>query len=514
MHFTTGLATLLAVLHVVEPGSAIPVPDRFEQTHLRLVADVPFSNPQSRALVNRLSSRDLISRSPERDFAAQSGRDLAANIALNVDVNASGFRLLSASSKSPSGSKAPGVVRPRTLRGRRFHGHRWHHRLRAVRREESIKPRSTSIEGIPGTIDIMSPTQDDPVGLRLASLSISNAPSETNEFILNASGINASTIYLMVSSEVSLADGSLTVRLGVPVFDQAVASFVPYCATFGSQQTSPLLAAECTAEGKGISNHSSQLFSYDPPSGVLKPLWIADAPANSNTASNATAENIDGSEGGLTGASNTTKESQAKDEDRVPTSPRNVTLVFTPDLDESIPIVNSRLQRLNDTSLGIADTNDDGIIYGSILPTVTDDASLSQAISSAVPPTMPTGDITDRVDDSADSAAVLPVFIVASDEDSSSASEEDEVNWSSDEPADATSSAEEPNEAQEATTSSLTERQVDNGAEMSDDDEDCLSAEENNLPPATLVNVESVDTGYPWKFNPSDDALDPSDFGK
>ncbi|KAG8799619.1 hypothetical protein FRC16_004711 [Serendipita sp. 398] len=318
----------------------------------------------------------------------------------------------------------------------------------------------------------------------------------------------------MVSSEVSLADGSLTVRLGVPVFDQAVASFVPYCATFGSQQTSPLLAAECTAEGKGISNHSSQLFSYDPPSGVLKPLWIADAPANSNTAPNATAENIDGSEGGLTGASNTTKESQAKDEDRVPTSPRNVTLVFTPDLDESIPIVNSRLQRLNDTSLGIADTNDDGIIYGSILPTVTDDASLSQAISSAVPPTMPTGDITDGVDDSADSAAVLPVFIVASDEDSSSASEEDEVNWSSDEPADATSSAEEPNEAQEATTSSLTERQVDNGAEMSDDDEDCLSAEENNIPPATPVNVESVDTGYPWKFNPSDDALDPSDFGK
>ncbi|KAG8835564.1 hypothetical protein FRC17_002484 [Serendipita sp. 399] len=504
MHFTPRLATLFAVLHALEPTSGFPVPEKIDHAHISLIADASLSNSQSRALLSHLSSRGLTSGFYSKDGTTHALRDLATNIAVGIDVNASGFQLLSAVSKSSIGSRSSHIIGPRSLRGRRYHGHKWHHRLRSLHGGNRINSRRAPLEGIPGTIDIMSPIENDPVGVRLASLSVSNEPSEANEFVLNASGFNASIVYLMVSGEVSLADGSLTVRLGVPVFDQALASFVPYCATFNFKQASPLIAAKCAIQGEGITSQYSQLFSYDSSSGVLKPLWASTSPMNSNYAANATTEDVDEP---VEGPSNTTQVSPSPDGNDVPNPPQNVSLIFTPELDDSFPVVNSRPQRLNDTSYNTIATEDDSDVHNSTLPLPADDVN-STSVSQDTPSAETTmNEPSEESQDSDHPTTVMPVFIVGSDEASYPEEGEDQGDWSSDEPSDA-SPAPELDESSETTP---TKREENDGTEMNGDEVTC----EDSFSPENAAKVTGVDTGYPWRFNPSESYQDDvSDFGE
>ena len=198
---------------------------------------------------------------------------------------------------------------------------------------------------------MQSPTAESPVGERIASLSVSTESSEENQFVLNASGVNASTVYLVVKSDVPMKDGSLMVALQVPVFDQAKASYVAYCATFDTAQASPLTAVGCINGDQDVTDHSSQLFSYNSTSGVVKPLWLTSAPLP-DMGSPATAKEEDAAaqDQELPEESDSTDPSSDSSGGAAP-EPESVSLVFTPDLDSSTPVVNFQ------SSIGIGDSS-------------------------------------------------------------------------------------------------------------------------------------------------------------
>jgi hypothetical protein len=139
-----------------------------------------------------------------------------------------------------------------------------------------------------------------------------------------------------------MKDGSLTVALQVPVFDQAKASYVAYCATFDTAQASPLTAVGCINGDQDVTDHSSQLFSYDSTSGVIKPLWLTSAPLpDMGSPATAKEEDIAAQDQELPEESDSTDPSSDSPGGAAPV-PESVSLVFTPDLDSSTPVVNSQ----------------------------------------------------------------------------------------------------------------------------------------------------------------------------
>lgn len=177
---------------------------------------------------------------------------------------------------------------------------------------------------------------NSPTGERIASLAVSTEANEENQFILNASGVNASTVYLVVKGDAPMVDGTVMVALQVPVFDPAKASYVLYCAIFDTTEAGPLKAAQCIDDDSEVTDHGSRLFSYNGTSGVIKPLWPTSA-APLDTGSTTTSDEGDQE---LPEESDPGSPSDSSDND-VP-APQTVSLVFTPDLNSTIPIVNSQ----------------------------------------------------------------------------------------------------------------------------------------------------------------------------
>ncbi|KAH9967140.1 hypothetical protein BC827DRAFT_1171801 [Russula dissimulans] len=144
------------------------------------------------------------------------------------------------------------------------------------------RKRADHMDGASGRIDIMSPS-DAPAGAtRIASLVLSpmseNSTTPSSEFVLNASDMNATQIYLHASSfnssNITAALGEIGVTLRMAMFDVTSASVIPYCATFDPAPSAPapLKAEKCTEDPVG--ERKSQLFAFHPASGTVRPMWF------------------------------------------------------------------------------------------------------------------------------------------------------------------------------------------------------------------------------------------------
>ncbi|KAF8498533.1 hypothetical protein F5888DRAFT_1689789 [Russula emetica] len=143
-----------------------------------------------------------------------------------------------------------------------------------------------SMSGVPGRIDIMSPTDDVSGGKRIASLVLASSTSATSEdsatspsaFVLNASDINGTQVYLLPSpsnsSKSMLTPDEIGVRIQLEMFDVTSASNVPYCATYDPDPPAPapLTADECTEDP--VDKRRSQLFAFDRTTRVVRPMWF------------------------------------------------------------------------------------------------------------------------------------------------------------------------------------------------------------------------------------------------
>ncbi|KAH9926966.1 uncharacterized protein B0H18DRAFT_1104250 [Fomitopsis serialis] len=159
--------------------------------------------------------------------------------------------------------------------------------------------------GVPGTIDIMSEDPSSENALKIASLVLSAPTNSTttggnstaSSFVLNASGSAHTQMYLVAtpdagnstsSGDSTSSDNSTTtdpsfiaVVMQIPVFDAATAQMDSYCATFDPNPPapSPLTVEECMANNTAGGEHKSQIFAYEPATGVLRPMWSVNGSA-------------------------------------------------------------------------------------------------------------------------------------------------------------------------------------------------------------------------------------------
>ncbi|KAH9839686.1 uncharacterized protein C8Q71DRAFT_458244 [Rhodofomes roseus] len=156
--------------------------------------------------------------------------------------------------------------------------------------------------GVPGSIDIMSEDPSSENAVKIASLVLSAPSNGTSRednatmstFVLNASGADHTQMYLVAipdagnstssgnaaSSGNSTSSGPapLMVALQVPVFNAANATMDNWCATFDPMPSkpSPMYVQECMANVTAGGEHMSQVFAYEPASGVIRPMWSLD----------------------------------------------------------------------------------------------------------------------------------------------------------------------------------------------------------------------------------------------
>ncbi|WWD21328.1 hypothetical protein CI109_105812 [Kwoniella shandongensis] len=149
-----------------------------------------------------------------------------------------------------------------------------------------------SMGGAPGYIDVTSPVFNSTTAQRIASLvlSTSNGTDANSTFVLNASNNIRTQVYLVPlnpsnsttssstmsaassSANATIASTPLQVNLKLPIFVASSASVEPYCATFdpSPESPAPLTVMPCTND---TSTHESQVFLYNPDTGVIHPDW-------------------------------------------------------------------------------------------------------------------------------------------------------------------------------------------------------------------------------------------------
>ncbi|PVG04894.1 hypothetical protein CPB86DRAFT_809887 [Serendipita vermifera] len=156
---------------------------------------------------------------------------------------------------------------------RRYSGRKIHHR--------QLDLATSAVDqlvhmGVAGTIDIMSPTVDDPMGEMIASLSVSAEASNDNQFDLTLPNTSPTTFYLTLAN-LTLEDGNISIHIEVPIYAKESASYVIHCATFDTDSASPLTARECTRKEEDANVEDGQIFSYSPSTGAIRPLQLSAA---------------------------------------------------------------------------------------------------------------------------------------------------------------------------------------------------------------------------------------------
>ncbi|KAF9646322.1 hypothetical protein BDM02DRAFT_3118824, partial [Thelephora ganbajun] len=266
------------------------------------------------------------------------------------------------------------------------------------------------IEGVPGSVEIMSQSTKSEDGQRIASLVLVHPDSTMAEFgdstfILNASESNNTQLYLVAlnTTNSGVQGEDIPVALKVPVFNPDSASMEGYCATYDPQPPAPApLSAEPCFYDEPTGPHKSQVFAYTPSTSVIRPMWFSgetddedslDDPSSNSTGKpdatvdpktplsgdmtsitdigdfgNSTApassiasfDNSTGIDEGLTG-SGSGNDSMIPSADDFAAKARNVTLIFTP----AAPIIpaDSRtspedLPDLDETPLGNNNSTD------------------------------------------------------------------------------------------------------------------------------------------------------------
>ena len=139
--------------------------------------------------------------------------------------------------------------------------------------------------GAPGYIDVTSAVFNSTTAQRIASLVLSttNGTESDSSFVLNASNNIRTQVYLVpANSTVAAASASpsaagskapIKVNLKLPIFVAQSASVEPYCATFDPEPKTPgpLYVTKCL-DGEQDPD-SSQVFLYDPATGIIHPEW-------------------------------------------------------------------------------------------------------------------------------------------------------------------------------------------------------------------------------------------------
>ncbi|CAL1714495.1 unnamed protein product [Somion occarium] len=239
-------------------------------------------------------------------------------------------------------------------------------------------------EGVPGTVDIMSDVADSTSGQKIASLVLSatngtNGSSPGDPFILNASSTNQTQVYLIAlppddtsdssnsttaatsessnstsSANSTTADTYRKVAITIPLFDAENAVMESYCATFDPKPPAPApLTVERCTNGTQNDEHKSQVFAFEPSTGIIRPMWFEGeddgtedddtdsledkeagtpvAPEDGSNNSTSVAPQDPGTPSTDKTANVTSIDSRMVDEeDGDVTSPPNVTLVFSP----------------------------------------------------------------------------------------------------------------------------------------------------------------------------------------
>lgn len=382
---------------------------------------------------------------------------------------------------------------------------------------------------------------DNPVGDKIASLTMSTESSSQNQFILNASGTNASTVYLHVKTNTTTPStgSTLTVSLEVPVYDESKASYVPYCATFDTSGPSPLMAMECMADDSGVTESKSQIFEYNPGTRVIKPLWLAqnlvgDTPVhaadsqstNSTQASSSSVAAEDIQTASSTQTSMSTLPSQGIEplplmknvtrthgttvqSEQMNASSQSVELVFTPSLEDGTPVVNAESDAGDSSS---QDSNDDSSDEDST-PT---DGSLEASATETNAPGPSDTDVSSPTDDNNFSSPDQGQDGTAVGQDVPASSGDSAMTSITDEPPSAagvlpTSMPDAPAAASYTDSSGVVSRGDDTGVDDDGGDDDGSVLEDDSEgddgdgdASASSNELRSVDTGYGWRFSPSD----------
>ena len=149
----------------------------------------------------------------------------------------------------------------------------------AIMTVHDVKRAVGDTNGSPGYIDVTGTAFNSSSPTVIASLVLStNNETETNStFILNASTNMKTQMYLVpvASPSTPSTDGEIEVNLRLPVFVAASASTEDYCATFDRAPSSPapLTVTPCHNETDTTDVHASQIFLYNPSTGVISPEW-------------------------------------------------------------------------------------------------------------------------------------------------------------------------------------------------------------------------------------------------
>jgi hypothetical protein len=107
---------------------------------------------------------------------------------------------------------------------------------------------------------------------------LENSITSPSAFVLNASDMNGTQVYLLPSSSSSsksmVAPDEIGVTIQLEMFDVTSASNVPYCVTYDPDPPAPapLTAEECTEDPVG--KRRSQLFAFDRTTSVVRPMWF------------------------------------------------------------------------------------------------------------------------------------------------------------------------------------------------------------------------------------------------
>ncbi|KIM34238.1 hypothetical protein M408DRAFT_325694 [Serendipita vermifera MAFF 305830] len=329
LHYT--FVALLAIVQISGHGVIAAMIPKPVQTHFRL--DAPL-DPHGQSMESKTSGL----RFYRRKATASGGRKHPAH----VDDRLPDAAYIPKAKRAAWDSATEGVKdNTRTLIGKHARRHSFRRHALARRFSASLANRADAgVPGMAGRIDIMSPSVDNPMGERIASLSISTEPTEENQFTLSASGVNATNVYLVVKNSSPMQDGTVAVTLQVPVFDQEQAAFVSYCATFDTTQASPLTAAECNPQE--MTDHSSQLFSYNSSSGVIRPLWLTSAPLLEKVWPPVSKEEEVAADGPGQSGESDPSEPPAEPSDSTNPVRDDISLVFTQESDSSTPVVNAQ----------------------------------------------------------------------------------------------------------------------------------------------------------------------------
>ncbi|KAI0675602.1 hypothetical protein C8Q78DRAFT_1074611 [Trametes maxima] len=233
--------------------------------------------------------------------------------------------------------------------------------------------REDSMGGVPGSVEIMSPVANSTLGQRVASLVLASpakngttSGTDTNpSFVLDASEVNSTQMYLVAASDVSPTSNSTStnstteepfvkVLLRTPVFDTAATSLKAYCATFDPSPSAPapMTMESCNDPNSPNDEHKSQVFAYDPTTGAIRPMWFQgtdDGAGGGDSSSAAT-----GPTGDSSGEDNGSGEDEGSDDDdgdasTNPTSGTNSTTVdpTTPASDKVASVTSFEDEALN-----------------------------------------------------------------------------------------------------------------------------------------------------------------------